>query len=125
MAMPATPPFGGFLWIFAIALVGLHAGFARALITSIILSGALAAIWLAVFPITSEIDIDIDIVQSPQQVRIALRNNGIGADAPHEGFGLRSLRERAESLGGSLISGPTTLGGWEVATVLPITEAIA
>lgn len=70
-------------------------------------------------------EIDIDIVQSPQQVRIALRDNGIGADAPHEGFGLRSLRERAESLGGSLISGPTTLGGWEVATVLPITEAIA
>lgn len=65
----------------------------------------------------------IDIVQSPAQVRIAVRDDGDpGASVP-EGFGLRSLRERAEELGGSLLFGPVTGSGWETAVVLPLQPA--
>ena len=65
----------------------------------------------------------IDVVQSPAQVRIAVRDDGDpGASVP-EGFGLRSLRERAEELGGSLRFGPMTGAGWETAVVLPLRPA--
>lgn len=66
--------------------------------------------------------VDIDISQGADQVRIALRDDGDRPGESHEGFGLRSLRARAEELGGRLISGPSALGGWEVATVLPLGE---
>ena len=68
-------------------------------------------------------EVDITILQSPHQVRITVADNGIerAADAP-EGFGLRSLRTRAEELGGRLSSGPSGAGGWELATVLPLDE---
>lgn len=68
-------------------------------------------------------EVDITILQSPHQVRITVTDNGIerAADAP-EGFGLRSLRTRAEELDGRLTSGPSGAGGWELATVLPLDE---
>lgn len=68
-------------------------------------------------------EVDITILQSPHQVRITVRDNGVerAADAP-EGFGLRSLRTRAEELGGRLTSGPSGAGGWELVTVLPLDE---
>ena len=68
-------------------------------------------------------EVDITIVQSPHQVRIEVRDNGVerAAGGP-EGFGLRSLRTRAEELGGRLTSGPSGAGGWELDTVLPLEE---
>lgn len=41
--------------------------------------------------------------------------------APGTGTGLRSLRQRAQSLGGQLNAGPTDDGGWRTAVVLPTT----
>lgn len=61
----------------------------------------------------------IAVVQSPQQVRFTVRDNGTETVEVPEGFGLRSLRERAEGLGGQLASGPAPGGGWQVAAVLP------
>ena len=65
--------------------------------------------------------VDIDIRQSPHQVGVALRDNGdVRSSSVHEGFGLRSLRTRAEELGGRLTFGPTVRGGWGIAVVLPL-----
>lgn len=66
--------------------------------------------------------VDVEILQSPQQVRITLRDDGRGHMDGHEGFGLRSLRERAAALGGTLSSGSMARGGWQLAVVLPLTE---
>lgn len=71
--------------------------------------------------------VDVEVLQSPQQVRIALRDDGHGPDVPHEGFGLRSLRERAEALEGSLTFGVSAVGGdtargWELVVVLPLLD---
>lgn len=62
----------------------------------------------------------VDIVQSPAQVRFTVTDDGHGASAVHEGFGLRSLRERATALGGRLTTGPAVTGGWEISVVLPL-----
>lgn len=67
----------------------------------------------------------IDIVQSPAQVRIAVRDDGAPGQSVPEGFGLRSLRERAEELGGTMHFGPVTGSGWETAVVLPLDHAVA
>ncbi|MDO5739299.1 MAG: sensor histidine kinase [Ornithinimicrobium sp.] len=66
--------------------------------------------------------VTVDFLQSPQQVRIALRDDGRGAAVPHDGFGLRSLRERAAALGGTLTSGVVVDGGWQLVVVLPLSD---
>ena len=43
---------------------------------------------------------EVDLAQTADEIRITLRDNGIGQAEPHEGFGIRSLRERAMALGG-------------------------
>lgn len=63
--------------------------------------------------------VDVDIAEEPGKVRIAIRDNGIGQREPREGFGLRSLRERAEALGGSLAGRPAD-PGWELTAVIPL-----
>lgn len=56
--------------------------------------------------------------------QIALVDDGPGArpgSGPGAGgFGLRSLRERATALGGTLVSGPAPGGGWRVESILPL-----
>lgn len=64
----------------------------------------------------------IEVLQSPQQVRITLHDDGRIQEVPHEGFGLRSLRERADALGGTLTSGSVAEEGWQLVVVLPLTE---
>lgn len=63
----------------------------------------------------------VEVIQSPQQVRISMRDDGRGAEVPHDGFGLRSLRERAADLRGTLVSGSVPDGGWQLVVVLPLT----
>ncbi|GAA1746520.1 hypothetical protein [Nostocoides vanveenii] len=48
---------------------------------------------------------EVDLAQTADEIRITLRDNGIGQAEPHEGFGIRSLRERAMALGGDFASG--------------------
>lgn len=64
----------------------------------------------------------VEVLQSPQQVRITLRDDGRSQPVPHEGFGLRSLRERADAMGGTLTSGAVADGGWQLVVVLPLTD---
>jgi signal transduction histidine kinase len=49
---------------------------------------------------------------------VTVRNDGPATPAHTPGAGLRGMRERAESLGGHLIAGPTN-SGWLVEAVLP------
>jgi signal transduction histidine kinase len=61
-------------------------------------------------------------------VRLTVEDDGKGlpADAPNgRGFGLVSMRERAEALGGTLTAGPGDDGGWRVEATLPLTRARA
>lgn len=67
----------------------------------------------------------VEVLQSPQQVRLTLRDDGRGQVEPHEGFGLRSLRERAGALQGMLMSSSVAEGGWQLVVVLPLTEDYA
>ena len=68
--------------------------------------------------------VDIDVNQSPQQVRFTIGDDGTGSASPSEGFGRRSLRERAEALGGTVSSCRSALGGFELAAVLPLTGGV-
>lgn len=61
----------------------------------------------------------LDVIDSPMSLRLGLTDNGTRASEVPEGFGLRSLRERAEELGGSLTSGPAADGGWQITATLP------
>lgn len=65
--------------------------------------------------------VEIDVRQSPHQLRLAIGDDGKGADGDPEGFGRRSLRERAELLGGTVRAGRSPLGGVELTAVLPLT----
>lgn len=67
-------------------------------------------------------EVSIEIIQSPHQVRFTIGDDGTGASSPAEGFGRRSLRERADLLGGTMTWGRSALGGFELAAVVPLTE---
>ena len=48
-----------------------------------------------------------------------------GASVMSGGFGLSGMRERIESLGGSLVAGPCDEGGWRVLARLPAARPLA
>lgn len=65
--------------------------------------------------------VHIVIHQSPHQLRLAIGDDGDGADRRVVGgYGIRSLRERAALLNGTLSTGRAHLGGFELAAVVPI-----
>jgi len=74
--------------------------------------------------------VEVRLQQSGGAVRVSVRDDGDGSggllhDAGsgtgrHQGFGLRSLRERAALLSGSMSAGPLPGGGFEVAAELPM-----
>jgi signal transduction histidine kinase len=74
--------------------------------------------------------VEVDFSQCAGEVVLDLCDNGVGlraggsgtsaTDAPHEGTGLRSMRERADLLGGCLVVEEQTDGGVRVALRLPL-----
>lgn len=69
----------------------------------------------------ASVDVRVSVVGDDLAVRVT---NGPSVEAPAAqivgaGLGLRGMRERAESLGGTFRAGPTDEGGWEVRATLP------
>jgi signal transduction histidine kinase len=64
----------------------------------------------------------IAIERTPDQLRLAARDDGQAIDAFEEGFGLGGMRRRLEALGGSLTAAPGAAGGFEVCASLPCRE---
>lgn len=75
----------------------------------------------------------VEIDHRPTEVRLRITNAAApqpvpavpampaGASSPGIGFGLAGMRERVALLGGTLRTGPTQDGGFEVAATLPVT----
>jgi signal transduction histidine kinase len=59
----------------------------------------------------------------PDQVVVEVCDDGTGSDAA-EGNGIRGMRERAATLGGTLAAGPRPGGGFLVRASLPLTETV-
>ena len=65
----------------------------------------------------------IDAVQDEDSLRIGIVDDGTSAEGTvAEGFGLRSLRERAMALGGACTATITPTGGFKVSAHVPLTE---
>lgn len=73
----------------------------------------------------------VRIEQRPAEVIVIVTDNGSAARPPAAptptvelgvrlGFGLRGMKERVESVGGSLTAGPQPDGGWQVLATLPL-----
>lgn len=70
---------------------------------------------------------DLRLTVGPEGVNAVIEDNGRRGSGPApaaDGFGLRSLRSRAEALGGRLDAAPTP-GGFRLAIVLPRADAIS
>lgn len=65
--------------------------------------------------------VDVVVRHDGDRVVVAVTDDGepVGAGA-HDAFGIVGMRERAESLGGSLTAGPIVTGGWSVRAELPV-----
>ena len=59
----------------------------------------------------------------PDHVTVEVRDDGAGTDAG-EGNGIRGMRERAATLGGTLAAGPRPDGGCSVRASLPLNETV-
>ena len=56
-------------------------------------------------------------------ISIEINDDGVGKTRlPGSGHGIAGMRERAQSLGGTLDAGPRPGGGFSVVAMLPITE---
>jgi signal transduction histidine kinase len=64
---------------------------------------------------------DVEVSTCDGSVRVVVRDDGVGLDprSTPSGFGLRSMRERAQELGGSFSVGPGESGGTVVTATLP------
>lgn len=66
----------------------------------------------------------VSLACDQDRLRLTVRDDGRGLpEGAPAGVGLRSMRERAEELGGSLTTGPAAGGGTEVLAVLPLPES--
>ncbi len=65
--------------------------------------------------------VDIAVLRRGDRVVVTVQDDGLPtAPAGHGTFGIVGMRERAESLGGSLFAGPAPSGGWLVRAELPL-----
>ncbi|MFE5628379.1 histidine kinase [Streptomyces sp. NPDC056543] len=62
----------------------------------------------------------IDVGGAPDRVRLTVTDNGHGASAGSAGSGLKGLRERLATAGGTLDSGPAPRGGFRITAELPV-----
>jgi len=63
-------------------------------------------------------ELQVDVVNAPPQ------RGSSGLSQSGGGFGLTGMRERVAACGGSLTSGPTPAGGWQVSALLPADPAL-
>ncbi len=64
--------------------------------------------------------VEVGAFRDNDHLVVTVRNDGqTAALSGHDAFGIIGMRERAASLGGSLIAGPTPNGGWLVRAELP------
>jgi signal transduction histidine kinase len=65
----------------------------------------------------------VSLAATDRELIVAIVDDGIGMPAePRPGTGLRSMRERADELGGTFEIGAGPVGGTRVAAVLPLRE---
>jgi len=65
--------------------------------------------------------IDVSVRCRADRLLVTVHDDGVALSAPgHDTFGIVGMRERATALGGSLIAGPASDGGWLVRAELPI-----
>ncbi len=65
--------------------------------------------------------VDVAVLRRDDHVVVTVHDDGLStASAGHGTFGIVGMRERAESLGGSLFAGPAPGGGWLVRADLPM-----
>lgn len=62
----------------------------------------------------------VRIAQVGDELRVTVSNDGRPSTRRGSGFGLPGMTERAEAIGGRLMAGPLSGGGWIVAAVLPL-----
>jgi signal transduction histidine kinase len=68
----------------------------------------------------------VRIASHPDELRVDVVDNGAGFDtgAPSSGLGLRSMRERAEGLGGQIVIRSQPMDGTEVSLRLPVRREV-
>jgi signal transduction histidine kinase len=65
--------------------------------------------------------IEVGVFQTGDRLVVTVRNDGRGVvSSGHDTFGIVGMRERASSLGGTLVAGPMPNGGWLVRAELPV-----
>ncbi|MGV9900867.1 ATP-binding protein, partial [Streptomyces tendae] len=71
----------------------------------------------------------VGFTYADSRLLITVSNDGpataTAVDGTSGGFGLRGMRERAQSIGGDLCAGPRPEGGFEVTTALPLQPSAA
>jgi signal transduction histidine kinase len=68
--------------------------------------------------------VDVELEYAEEELRLRVRDNGPGLrrGAVADGHGLLGMRERAATVGGTLLAGPASAGGFVVEAVLPVAE---
>jgi len=69
--------------------------------------------------------VDIKLVYDQQKISCTITDNGLGfdQDAKHTGFGLRSIKERSQLMGGELTIKSTLGEGTIINFVIPFNES--
>jgi len=69
--------------------------------------------------------VQVRLDYAADQVRLTVADNGVGFDshmASESGFGLQSMRERAEALGGILLLQSVKGAGTTLTAIIPLSE---
>jgi signal transduction histidine kinase len=65
--------------------------------------------------------IDVDVTFDKSTVELLIDNDGAPSNRHSgSGYGLIGMRERVEALGGTLVTGPRPISGWQVQATIPM-----